>query len=241
MFYKESENHIKTTDIKDIDKNNCFLHYTAQKNIYSIFDVGLKPRIGKNSMAIEKSKKIFFTMGFDNTLILMDAWIKWLVLRPRSNFVYSCGAFFMTKKYFPKIIIDTIFKNWIKSDKRIKYACKKLNKILNNSVFLLLDLEENVDFKYNDIDEVKNQNFSRKQLKYIYTYCDNIEDITIEKWNMHTLSNKTIEKNKITLLSIDSSFKASELIEYMYKQSNIEFSKQLPFLNKYIDDYILKR
>ncbi|MBP3444780.1 MAG: hypothetical protein J6K23_02470 [Bacilli bacterium] len=234
-------NQIKTIDISNINKNNCFLHYTHQKNINSIFDFGLEPRIGKNSMAIEKSKKIFFTMGFDNTLILMDAWIKWLVLRPRSNFVYRCGAFFMTKSYFPKFIVDTIFKTWIKSDKRIKYACKKLNRILNDSVFLLLDLEENVDFKYNDIDEVKNQKFSRKQLKYIYTYCDNIEDSTIEKWNMHTLSNRIIEKEKITLLSINDSFKASDIVEYMFKQSNIKFSEQLPFLNKYINDYILKK
>lgn len=234
-------NQIKTIDINTINKNDCFLHYTAIKNLYSIFDIGLEPRIGKNSMAIEKSKKVFFTIGFDNTLILMDAWIKWLVLRPRSNFIYNCGAFFMTKKYFPEIIVDTIFKKWIKNDKRIKYACKKLNKILNNSVFLLLDLEEDVDFKYNDIDEVKSQKFPRKQLKYIYTYCPNIENNTIEKWNMHTLSNKIIEKKKITLLSANNSFKASDLIEYMFYQSNIKFSKELPFFNKYVNDYILNK
>lgn len=228
----------QSIDISKVDKNDCFLHYTNYKNIDSIFNYGLEPRIGKNSMAIEKSKKIFFTIGFDNTLILMDAWIKWLILRPRSNFVYRCGAFFMTKSYFPKFIVDTIFKNWIKDKKRIKYACKKLNKILNESVFLILDLEENLDYNYSDIDEVKNQKFSRKQLKYIYTYGENIEDSTMEKWNMHTLSNKKIEKDKIKLLKHGEFIKASDMINYMIERSNIEFSKELPFLNTYISNYI---
>jgi len=227
-------NELKTIDIKQIDENT-FFHYTNIDNIESIFNFGLEPRIGKNSMAIEKSKKIFFTIGFDNTLILMDAWIKWLVLRPRSNFIYKCGAFFMTKSYFPKFIVDNIFKTWIKSDKRIKYACKKLNKILDNSVFLVLDLEENIDFKYDDIDEVKNQKFSRKQLRYIYTYCDSVEDSKVEKWNMHTLSNKVIEKEKIKLLKINDSIKATDIIEYMRKKSNIKIKKELPFLDYYFE------
>lgn len=231
----------KTIDITKLDKDNCFLHYTNYNNINSIFELGLQARIGKNSIAIEKSKKIFFTIGFDNTLILMDAWIKWLVLRPRSNFIYRCGAFFMTKSYFPKIVVDTIFKNWIKNEKRIKYDCKKLNKILNDSVFLLLDLEENIDYKYDDIDEVKNQKFSRKQLKYIYTYCDDINDNKVEKWNMHTLSNKTIEKEKITLVKYNNLIKASDLLEYMVKKSSINFLEELPFLNIYIRNYILRR
>lgn len=229
----------KTIDITKIDRNNSFLHYTNQNNLNSIFDTGLEPRIGKNSMAIEKSKKIFFTIGYDNTLILMDAWIKWLVLRPKNNFIYRCGAFFMTKSYFPKIIVDTIFKNWINDKNRIEYACKKLNTILNNSVFLVLDLEENIDYDYNDIDEVKNQTFSRKQLKYIYTYNENIDDSKMEKWNMHTISNKKIAKEKITLVKYNDSNKASDLIEYMIKESKINFANDLPFLCKYIEKYIL--
>ena len=111
--------------IYNIDKENTFFHYTNKSNIDSIFEKGLLPNIGENSKNIEKNKKVFFTKGFDNTLILMDAWIKWLVLRPKSNFVYKCGVFFMTKKYFPKFIVSTIFKNWIKSDRRIKKACRE--------------------------------------------------------------------------------------------------------------------
>jgi len=232
------QNQTKTKDIKNIDKNNCFLHYTNKNNINSIFEHGLEPRIGKNSIAIEKSKKIFFTIGFDNTLILMDAWIKWLILRPESNFLYRCGAFFMTKSYFPKIIVDTLWKNWIKNEKRINRACKKLNKILNESVFLMLDLKENIDYLTEDIDEVKNQKFSREQLKYIYTYHYNVNDTKMENWNMHTITDKIIEKEKITLLKYNDTIKAIDLIKYMINSSNIDFEKELPFFNRYINTYI---
>ncbi len=238
MSYERCIDNFDCIDISEINGDTSYLHYTNRKNLVNIFKLGLEPRIGKNSVGIEKSQKSFFTIGFDNTLILMDAWIKWLVLKPKNRFIYRCGVFFMTKSYFPKVIVDTIFSNWIKNEKRIKQACKMLNNILNNSVFLVLDLEKNVDFSYEDVDEVKNQKFSRKQLKYIYTYSDNIEDCTMEKWNMHTISNKVIEKDKIKLLKFGNLYKASELIEYMVKISDINFSDDLPFFNKYIKEYI---
>ena len=180
-------------DIKELNKTTVFLHYTDKRNVKSIFSVGLLPKIGKNSKNIELNKKVFFTEGFDNTLFLMDSWIKWLVLRPKSNFIYKCGCFYMTHKIFPKIVVDLIFKNWIKSDKKVKYACEKLDNILKNSVFLKLDLVENVDFSYSDIDEVKNQSFSRKQLGYVYTCDSDVSDSKVELWNMHTLKDKIIE------------------------------------------------
>lgn len=229
----------KSIDICELNKNNCFLHYTNVKNINSIFKLGLEPRIGKNAITIEKNKKVFFTIGFDNTLYLMDVWIKWLVLRPRSNFIYSCGACFMKKSYFPKFIIDYIWRYWIHSKSKVNYACKKLYKILNKSVFLLLDLEENIDYKFDDIDEVKNQKFSRRHLKYIYNYKDDdVNSNLMEKWNMHTLVGKSIEKEKITLVKYKDITNANELLKYMIRNSNINFQEETPFLNKYIKDYI---
>lgn len=112
-------------NIKEIDKESTFLHYTDKDNVRNIFKVGLLPKIGKSAKNIELNKKVFFTEGFDNTLLLMDSWIKWLMLRPKSNFVYKCGCYYMTHKIFPKIVVDLIFKNLIKSDRKLKYACKK--------------------------------------------------------------------------------------------------------------------
>lgn len=222
-------------DIKELNKTTIFLHYTDKRNVKSIFSVGLLPKIGKNSKNIELNKKVFFTEGFDNTLFLMDSWIKWLVLRPKSNFIYKCGCFYMTHKIFPKIVVDLIFKNWIKSDKKVKYACKKLDNILKNSVFLKLDLVENVDFSYSDIDEVKNQSFSRKQLGYIYTYDSDVSDSKMELWNMHTLKDKIIEPEKIKLIEINNNRCAKDIVLYMVDNTDLSIEDKCPFLVKYLN------
>ena len=222
-------------DIKELNKTTVFLHYTDKRNVKSIFSVGLLPKIGKNSKNIELNKKVFFTEGFDNTLFLMDSWIKWLVLRPKSNFIYKCGFFYMTHKIFPKIVVDLIFKNWIKSDKKVKYACEKLDNILKNSVFLKLDLVENVDFSYSDIDEVKNQSFSRKQLGYVYTCDSDVSDSKMELWNMHTLKDKIIEPEKIKLIEINNNNCAKDIVLYMVDNTDLSIEDKCPFLVKYLN------
>ncbi len=222
-------------DIKELNKTTVFLHYTDKINVKSIFSVGLLPKIGKNSKNIELNKKVFFTEGFDNTLFLMDSWIKWLVLRPKSNFIYKCGCFYMTHKIFPKIVVDLIFKNWIKSDKKVKYACEKLDNILKNSVFLKLDLVENVDFSYSDIDEVKNQSFSRKQLGYVYTCDSDVSDSKMELWNMHTLKDKIIEPEKIKLIEINNNNCAKDIVLYMVDNTDLSIEDKCPFLVKYLN------
>lgn len=226
---------MKIVDINNIDFDNSFLHYTNKSNLKSITQNGLLPKIGRNAKNIELTKKVFFTKGFDNTLILMDSWIKWLTLRPKSNFIYMCGSFYMKHKIFPRFVVDIIFKKWIKNDRRIERACKTLDSILINSVFLELDLKENIDFSYEDIDEVKNQAFSRKQLSYIYTYGYDLNNPKLELWNMHTLSGKTIENNKISLINCDNSTTAKDIILFMVKNTKLDIQQYCPFLNKYLE------
>lgn len=103
----------KSIDISGKNTEELFFHYTNINNIDSIFERGLIPKIGKNANFIEKSKKVFFAKGSKGILVLMDVWIKWLVLRPKSDFIYGSGAYLMQKKWFPKIIIDILWKNWL--------------------------------------------------------------------------------------------------------------------------------
>lgn len=226
---------MKEIDIKNTDYNNCFFHYTDKNNLNSISQYGLLPKIGKNSKNIELTKKVFFTIGFDNTLILMDSWIKWLTLKPKSNFIYACGSFYMKHKIFPRFVVDMLFKNWIKSDKKIKRACKTLDSILKNSIFLKLDLEENIDFSFDDIDEVKKQTFSRKQLSYIYTYGYDLNNPKLELWNMHTISEKSIEKDKISLIKQNNSYSAKDIILFMVNNTKLNINEDCPFLKRYLE------
>ena len=66
-----------------------------------------------------------------------------------------------------------------------------------------------------DIDEVKNQPFSRKQLSYVYTYGNDVNDNKMELWNMHTLKDKIIEKEKIEIIEINNSKCAKDILMYM--------------------------
>lgn len=222
----------RSIDISGRNIEQLFFHYTNINNIDSIFEYGLIPKIGKNSNFIEKSEKVFFTKGSKGILVLMDVWIKWLVLRPRSDFVYGTGAYLMQKKWFPKIIIDILWKNWIKSEKRIKKACKKLNGILNESVFLNLSLENGVDYKENDFDEVKLRSFRKSWLDYIYSYDEGLTNKKMDYWNMHTLTEKVIESSKIKVVKVKNKTNANEVLKYIIKNSNYDL-KKLPFLNIY--------
>ena len=83
----------QVVDIKDLPKNTYF-HYTSIDNLDSIFAKGLEPLIGENAMGIEKSKKVFFTIGINNSLILMDSWLRWMMGK-------SISTLFGTKLYKP--------------------------------------------------------------------------------------------------------------------------------------------
>ena len=116
-------------------------------------------------------------------------------------------------------------------NKRIK-VFNQLKNILDNSVFLILDLKENVDFSYNDIDEVKDT-YYESFLKLLYPNESNIKDKKMEYWNMHTYSNKVIDSSKISLLKVKNEYSASKILEQLVI-NNIQYVKQnLNFLYEY--------
>lgn len=102
---------INTYDISSIDLDKVFLHYTNIHNLNSIMVKGLVPKIGMNSKVIEKSKKIFFSIGDKGVLVIMDSWLKWLIAKPKNNFMYWIGAYLLKVSFFPKIIHKTIISN----------------------------------------------------------------------------------------------------------------------------------
>ena len=220
-------------DISKIDMNNTFLHYTAKNNLSTIIKNGLEPRIGKNSLYVEKSKKVFFSQGEKGILTLMDVWLRWLTAKCGiSNQIYYLGTFYMRMPLCIKSIPNYVVRKFLKNkNKRIK-VFNQLKNILDNSVFLILDLKENVDFSYNDIDEVKDT-YYESFLKLLYPNESNIKDKKMEYWNMHTYSNKVIDSSKISLLKVKNEYSASKILEQLVI-NNIQYVKQnLNFLYEY--------
>lgn len=161
VFYNDEENVLtmddllKTTnkflskDISEIDLNHSFFHYTNKHNLNTILKNGLEPRIGENSLHVEKTPKVFFVEGEKGIITIMDVWLRWLTSKSNTNrFIYWFGTMYMRTPFCIKCIPNYIVKRNLKNIKKRNKVYEKMNKILNNSIFLILNLVEKEDFDY---------------------------------------------------------------------------------------------
>ena len=220
---------------KDLNLN--YFHFTDKKNLESIKSNGLVPNIGNNAKNIEKTKKVFFVEGLDNLLILFDCWINALYYIPVIPFIYKLGAFFLRHKWFPNIIGDSYFKALKISKLHQKRAFRKLDKILNYGVLLKLDLEENIDFRYDDKDEIKSRGYIKRHLE-ICGYSEKYSDLNsniMDKWNMHTLTDHTVDSKKIMICYLENnSFNLRDIFNYCLQNTKIDLKKVCPELSAYL-------
>lgn len=225
---------MKTVDFESLDQGNCFLHYTLKKNLQSIEKEGLLPKIGPNSRHIEKTEKIFFCVGTDGFLTIMDIWLKWLAVQTNvPKWFYKFGCWWLRSKYTPKVfstIYIKIFQNMHLTKKRSR---KVLKKILDESVILVLKLKEGRDFSFEDIDEAKNVYKVNSAIKYMYPDKERFSDDKLEYWNMHTFSGKSIPASKISLLKVNGYTKANDVLKYFIEQNPEKCKKEHPLLFKY--------
>lgn len=56
----------------------------------------------------------------------------------------------------------------------------------------------------------------------------------MELWNMHTIVDKIIEKEKLEIVSINNSYSATKIIMYLVKNSKIDLNEKCSFLLKYV-------
>ncbi len=231
-----------TVSIEDMDFNNSFFHYTNFINVESIFEKGLIPLRGENAFGLEKTDKVFFTIGFKGTLVLMDSWIKWLICKKSLDMpgtkldkvVYKFGTFVASCPIKPNLIINGIINTSLKNKKIQNFAFQEMKNILDKSVFLRLNLKEKEDFDYIDIDEIKIQHFNKKMLRKVYAYNSNFYSNKMEYWNMHTYTDKIISNDKISLVKLNNTYNANKIIKYMVSNTNINIKKYLPYLYEYL-------
>lgn len=219
------------------DRNKNFFHFTEEKNLNSISKNGLIPSIGFHAKYIEKSKKIFFVNGLDNLLILFDCWINVWYYMPTIPFIYTIGAYLLRQKWFPIFIADLYFDILKKSKIHRKRAFKIFDKILDNSILLQLDLVENIDFKYDDIDEIKLRGYKKRHLRlmgYSKKYSSLNKD-TMDLWNLHTLTGKKIKKEKIKLCVLDNnSSSLRDIFYYAINHTKLDLADTCPVLFAYL-------
>ncbi len=225
---------IMIKDFSQIDLNHSFFHYTSKDNIDSIFKNGLEPRIGENALYVEKTPKVFFIEGEKGIITIIDVWLRWLTAKISVNkFKYwFATSIYMKIPFCIKSIPNVMVKKSLSSKEKRFMAYQKMNNILENSVFLVLDLVEQVDFDYNDKDEVK-CTYYESFLRLLYPKSSNIKDTKMEYWNMHTYSNKVIEPQKIALLNMNGNDNANTILITLIEK-NIDYVKDnCDFLYEY--------
>lgn len=241
---------IKIKDIQDLDIQFSFFHYTNSNNIKSIDENGLIPKIGNSAIGIELTEKIFFAIGSKGVFSICDSWIRWLIAKRLTDLpgekadipFYRFCTFIMRLPVIHHIVAIIVnFVVWIEFKCKIfkTKSFKIMKNILDTSNFLILDLEENVDFSYKDIDEVKAQVFDRKLLKLVYAKQNKMDSKKMDYWNMHTFSNVVISPSKISLVKLNNTYSCTDILVWMVKNSKIDLKVFSPYLYEFLNYYKL--
>lgn len=241
---------IAIKDIQDIDIQFSFFHYTNKNSIESIDQHGLLPKIGNSATGIEMTEKIFFAIGDKGVFSIFDSWIRWLIAKRLTDLpgekadipFYRFCTFLMRLPlihYFIGVIVNCVV--WLEFRCKIfKVKSFRIMKdILDQSCFLILDLKEEIDFSYKDIDEVKAQKFDRKLLKTVYAKQNKMGSKKMDYWNMHTFSNVVIPTDKITLLKLNDSYSCIDILLWMVKNTKIDLKTISPYLYEFLNYYDL--
>ena len=223
------KDYIKTIVLNDRLKES-FFHFTGEENLMNIQEVGLQPRIGFNSNGLEKTSKIFFSKGFDGLLQNLDVWIKYKFHRAFNEVdgygFYKGKTIEERKRLIEEWGKEFLSKDYLKDDEKKEKVFEKIYEGIKTQKYLLLDLEEGIDFKYDDIDEIKEYNLEEKNkgnsTRYIYAKemygnYSNVDSNIVDKWNMHTLPNYGVAKEKISkVITKDGKDDALSILQYIY-------------------------
>lgn len=224
--------------LNDIDSN--YFHFTWESNLASIEEKGLLPKKENHAKYIEETEKVFFVQGLDNLLILFDCWInvyKKVPLLPNLKITYGLSSKAMRSKYFPMFLVDFYFMIIKNSKRHKKYAYKIFDKLLDECVLLHLDIEENVDFSFSDVDQIKSRGYRKKhliELGYSEKYSD-MNSNKMDNWNLHTQSNKGINPSKLKLCCISNSSSIRDIFNYILENTKLDLKDMCPVLYDYLN------
>lgn len=220
--------------IDDINKN--YFHFTKKKNFDSIKNKGLIPKIGFHAKSLERTKKVFFVEGLDNLLCLFDCWINVCEKYPLFPGLFNIGSKIMKYKWFPKSIMNIYFKYTEFNKIHRLVAYKYFDSFLKNFVLLNLDIKDNIDFSYDDIDQIKEKGYHKETLikgGYSELYSD-LESIKMDKWNLHTFSNHGIDSSKLKICCVSESYKMFDILKYSLDNTMLDVKNICPVLWKYL-------
>lgn len=225
--------------MKEIDllNNNTigpFYHFTRRHNLESIEKRGLIPNNGTNSIYYEGEPKIFFSIGNVGFLEICDVWVKWIIYSSEFNKFFIKNPYAKREEFVELFKSEKFYTKEIISD-----AFEYMYKFMLDNIVLQLDLFENFDYTYDDIDAFKLNENDKELIEKMYTPDSNKDSVYMEKWNMHTIASREIEPNRIYQLVSDNKTNALDIMVDMYYIEKDKGNMNFRFLNEFVD-YINK-
>lgn len=257
---------IENLDISEFsyEQLDSLFYHWSPKEFFSVYnETGMPASIGKNSDDIDSEVSIFFSKGTLGVLLLWDVWLKWRLNRMfnpqyRGNNLQEVRN--NQNRYFSGDITEEERREWVEW---IRYFCNKefmndpkvletlfkfeFNEMMSSDYFVL-DLKENEEFRWDQIDS-KKQSMLLNEKKYnristigrvqYGSYSDYSTPVA-DKWNMQTIPGKNIiiepkRMKKLTFKGRDDVFSVISAFYDMYKRS-VSAEEQVSFdvLDKYI-------
>ena len=207
-------------NISELDLKNSFFHFDARSLEY-IKEYGFTPDIGPDSKNAEETPKVFFSKGIDGVLDIIDVWLIW---RMNKDHVDS-----------NQWIKEFLSESYLFDEEKKNITFNNMYTWLSERKYYKVDLEEGIDYKIDDIDEAKSSAIQNKKnceksgehpWRYLFAmqmYKGKIKNFNdkMEQWNMHTVSNKGISADKISLIETnDGKNDALSVILNLYDINN---------------------
>ena len=257
---------IENLDISEFsyEQLDSLFYHWSPKEFFSVYnETGMPASIGKNSDGIDSEVSIFFSKGTLGVLLLWDVWLKWRLNR-MFNPQYRGNNLLEVRnnqnRYFSGNITEEERRECVEW---IRYFCNKefmndpkvletlfkfeFNEMMSSDYFVL-DLKENEEFRWDQIDS-KKQSMLLNEKKYNristigrvqYGSYSDYNTPVADKWNMQTIPGKNIiiepkRMKKLTFKGRDDVFSVISAFYDMYKRS-VSAEEQVSFdvLDKYI-------
>ena len=230
--------------IDSLDLNNTFFHFDI-RDVGFIEKYGFLADIGPDSENAERTPKVFFSKGIKGVLDIIDVWLIWRMNKDH----------YKTKNWIEEFLSEAYLNDDVKKEETFN----NMHQWLKKRKYYKLDLVEGIDYLKNDIDEAKENVLQDKyeksktnemSLKYLFAcqmYKNKVKhnDLTMEEWNMHTISGHDISSNKIYLIETkDGRNDALSIIKSLYEQ--YDNKDEFRLLNSFIyycknkDDFFSK-
>jgi len=101
---------------------------------------------------------------------------------------------------------------------------------------LNINIEEGIDFSFDDVDEIKAKGYDKRFLikaGYSPLYSD-LESSKMDCWNLHTYAHHGIKTSNIKICMVNDSSRMIDLLNYALDNTRLEIETICPDLYDYL-------